>query len=91
MSTDWDSYLCRIGEDPASIYLDLGIASAAPLETHAYLATLPVAMLNPREDGLSSQEEFADLIALEDDLVARLHGDKALYVGRCTTRGSRIF
>jgi hypothetical protein len=91
MSTDWDSYLCRIGERPASIYLDLGIASQLPLAGYRHSCWLRVAMQRPREDGLSSDEEFAELVALEDDFVARLHGDNAIYVGRSTIGGYRIF
>ena len=31
MSDDWDFYFCRVDNQPASIYLDLGIAAQAPL------------------------------------------------------------
>jgi hypothetical protein len=40
---------------------------------------------------MSTDDEFDDLIALEDDLVAGLHGQDALYVGRLTARGTRVF
>ena len=52
---------------------------------------ISVAMLRPQENGMSSDEEFDDLIALEDDLEARAHASGAVYVGRLTTRGRRIF
>lgn len=91
MSKEWDHYLFRLGDDPASIYLDLAIATAAPLSSHGHSVRLTVPLRAPAENGLSTDDEFDDLIALEDHLVARLHGPDALYVGRLTTRGSRVF
>jgi hypothetical protein len=91
VSENWDHYLCRLGEDPASIYLDLGIAAAAPLPGHDYSIRISAALTQPAENGMSTDAEFDALIALEDDLVARLHGENAIYVGRVTTRGARIF
>jgi hypothetical protein len=84
-------YLFNLGEDLASVYLDLGIAVAAPVAEHSHLVRISVELTQPAENGMSTDEEFQDLIALEDDLIARLHGENALYVGRVTTRGSRIF
>ena len=40
---------------------------------------------------MSSDEEFTDLMALEDDLAKRNQGRQGVYVGRLTTRGRRIF
>ncbi|GJD93177.1 hypothetical protein OCOJLMKI_0367 [Methylobacterium iners] len=40
---------------------------------------------------MSSEEEFKDLIALENHLIVRPHADEAIYVGRLTARGSRVF
>lgn len=91
LSKDWDHYLCKLGEDLASVYLDLGIAVAAPVAEHDHAVRISVALRQAAENGMSTDEEFDDLIALEDDLVARLHGDNALYVGRLTSRGSRVF
>ena len=91
LSKDWDHYLFRLGDDPASVYLDLGIATAAPVAEHSHSVRISVALRQPAENGMSADEEFADLIALEDDLVSRVHGENALYVGRLTTRGTRVF
>lgn len=91
MSREWDHYLFRIGDDPASIYLDLGIAATAPVVGLGASVRISVALRAPAENGMSADEEFDDLIALEDHLVARLHRSDALYVGRLTTRGSRVF
>lgn len=48
-------------------------------------------MLRPQQNGLSSDDEFTDLIAIEDDLSARLGSDGALYIGRLTARRCRVF
>lgn len=91
LSKDWDHYLFKLGDDLASVYLDLGIAAAAPVAKRAHSIRISVALRQPAENGLSTDEEFEDLIALEDDLVARVHGENAIYVGRLTTRGTRVF
>lgn len=91
LSKDWDHYLFKLGDDLASIYLDLGIAAAAPVKKHANSIRISVLLAQPAENGMSTDAEFEDLIALEDDLVAQLHGANASYVGRLTTRGSRVF
>jgi hypothetical protein len=91
LSTDWDHCLFKLGEDLASVYLDLGIAADAPLAEHDHSVRISVALRRPAENGMSTDREFDDLVDLENDLIARLHGDNAIYVGRLTTRGSRVF
>lgn len=91
MERDWDHYLRALGDDLASIYLDLAPAKFAPVPSHHHSTMVSVAMLRARENGMSSDDEFDDLVALEDDLEARAHANGAIYVGRLTTRGRRIF
>jgi hypothetical protein len=91
VSNDWDHYLCTLGDDLASIYLDLGIATIAPLTGFNRSVRVKIALVRTAENGMSTDDEFDDLIALEDDLVAGLHGEDAVYVGRLTSRGSRVF
>lgn len=51
-----------------------------------------VRMRAPRPDGLSSQEEFDELIAVERSLEAAiLSQESAVYAGRCTSAGLRDF
>lgn len=92
MSDHWDFYPLLVDDEPASIFLDLGIAASAPVDGHHLAVFVQVPMLRPRPDGLSSQEEFDDLVRIEDELtrIAR-EGDRALYVGRNTTGGNRDF
>lgn len=91
MTRDWDHYLRTLGEDLASIYLDLAQAKVAPVSSHQHSTMVSVAMLRAQENGMSSDDEFKDLIALEDDLEASVHAIGAIYVGRLTTRGRRVF
>jgi len=92
VSEDWDFYFAQVDGRPASIYLDLGIAVGVPLPGYPDMAYLRVHMHQPRADGLSSQDEFDALIALEDRIVAMLTaGDAARFVGRCTSDGHRDF
>jgi hypothetical protein len=91
MTDNWDFYPVRIDGKPASIYLDLGAAETAPVARLPYLGHLRLFMNAPREDGLSSREEFDTLSAIEDHVRARLAGEDADYVGRCTGDGSRDF
>lgn len=91
MSDSWDFYLHDRDGHPASTYVDLGLEEAAPLPALPHLAVLRLRMNQPREDGLSSREEFDLLNALEDDLRATVTSDDVAYVGRTTAEGHREF
>lgn len=92
MSDRWDFYSLRVDDEPASIFLDMGIADEAPISAYAIRGCVRVSMLRPRADGLSSQEEFNDLVALEDHVTPLIGArNKALYVGRNTSGGYRDF
>jgi hypothetical protein len=91
LAQDWDHYLCALGDDLASIYLDLAQSRVAPVPSQQHSTMVSVAMIRPQEDGMSSDDEFDELVALEDDLAAQAHAIGANYVGRLTTRGRRIF
>jgi hypothetical protein len=92
MSEYWDFFSLLVDSEPASIFVDLGIASEAPLVAFPQMGYVRVEMLRPREDGLSSQDEFHGLCALEDDLTAHIAANGgAIYVGRNTSGGFRDF
>lgn len=92
MSGDWDFYLCRVDGEPASIFVDLGLARGAPLNGRPHMAYVRVYMRSPRPDGLSSPEEFDTLVRLENSLTSTLTGGNATsYVGRNTSGGCRDF
>jgi hypothetical protein len=68
------------------------ILRLAGIRSHATMAYLRVLMRRPRADGLSSQGEFDDLIALEDRVTGKIiQGGAAIFVGRNTSGGNRDF
>jgi uncharacterized protein (TIGR01619 family) len=89
---DWDFYFSNVDDIIGSFYLDLGLAKDAPLVNKPNLVWISVNMNNPREDGLSSNEEFDTLSAIEDRLQEFINGKhNSIYVGRLTTDGRRDF
>ncbi|TCR64915.1 DUF695 domain-containing protein [Bosea sp. BK604] len=92
MSDDWDFYPLLVDSEPASIYVDLGLAQIAPVRTQPHMGYVRVFMRHPRGDGLSSSEEFEALLRLEDALIDGVAvGDVTTYSGRNTSSGSRDF
>ncbi len=91
MSNDWDFYALRVDGEPASIYVDLGIEAEAPIRSLPHMAYVRLHMNQPRDDGLSSQEEFATLIEIENAIEAQLCSEDVAYVGRNTSGGCRDF
>ena len=90
MSDEWASYFLRVDGDPASIFFDLGIAKVAPVRASPQQAYIRIFMVRPREDGLSSSEEYETLLAMEDALTARAKKiSDTIYVGRNTSSGNR--
>lgn len=92
MTDHWNFFFLRVDDQPASIFVDLGIAAEAPLGGFPHLGYVRVAMLHPRPDGLSSEAEFDALCALDDHLTGHIAAEgAALYVGRNTSGGHRDF
>jgi uncharacterized protein (TIGR01619 family) len=89
---DWDFYFSNVDDILGSFYIDLGLAKVAPLADKPNLVWISVHMNNPREDGLSSTEEFNTLAAIEDRLQEFVTGrHNSIYAGRLTTDGRRDF
>jgi uncharacterized protein (TIGR01619 family) len=92
MSDDWDFYPLLVDSEPASIYVDLGLARDAPINAQPHMAYVRVTMQKPRADGLSSNEEFEALIGIEDSLTEFFATrDNTTYAGRNTSNGNRDF
>jgi uncharacterized protein (TIGR01619 family) len=89
---NWDSYICNVNGELASIFLNLSLAKTAPDSSRPRLLYVWVKMRSPRPDGLSSQEEADALWKLGDGLTASLEKEHdAVFVGRITTQGRREF
>jgi regulator of RNase E activity RraB len=91
MSDKWDFYLSTINDKPASLFVDVGIATEAPLEGYGVRLAVLVRQLHPRADGLTTQEEADRLWLVEDALLPAVKEWGAIYVGRITTDGRRDF
>ncbi len=92
MAEDWDFYIAPVDEQAASIFVNLGMAEAAPDSTRLRLLRVAIPMLAPRADGLSDDSETEALYAVEDALfTAVARGLNARYVGRITSQGRREF
>jgi uncharacterized protein (TIGR01619 family) len=88
----WDFYPLRVDDQPASIFLNMSLAQRAPVRGFERMAYLRVIMRAPRDDGLSSQDEYDRLIEVEEGVIAEIEKDGATgYVGRNTSSGNRDF
>ena len=87
---EWDCYMSNVDDIIGSFFVDLGLKKIAPVAGKHHVAWVSICMQNPREDGLSSNEESEMLYAIEDNLVDIIANQlKAIYVGRLTSDGKR--
>lgn len=92
MSDNWNFYFLTVDHKLASIFVDLGIGSDPPKTDFPNMAYIQLHMRSPRSDGLSSQEEFEQLKAIEEAFQREWpSGGNAVYVGRNTCGGTRDF
>ncbi|ADE11353.1 DUF695 domain-containing protein [Sideroxydans lithotrophicus] len=91
MTDDWDFYFLNVDNKPASMFVDLGAHRLAPYSDLSHMAYIRLEMKSPRDDGLSSQEEYDSLLSIEKAIEAHLVDDEADYLGRCTTNSCRDF
>lgn len=91
-TSDWQSYLCRVNNELASVFVDLSLAETAPRPEAPKLAWLSIELRQPCSHGLSTDDEFDALCTFEDELeVAVRQHTLSAYAGRITTRGRREF
>ncbi len=91
MSDDWDVYFTHVDGKPASMLLDLGIASEAPIPGLSVMCYVTLDFLDPDENGMSKRSEYDRLLTIEDALVPAVTHETCIFVGRCTTGGQRDF
>lgn len=88
---NWVQFFCNVNYKLSSILVDLELAESLP-NSRTELIWVWVYMKTPRPDGLSSNEEFDTLNAIEDALTARLEREcDACIAGRITGDGRREF
>lgn len=88
---DWAFYFSNVNDKLSSICLDLGFSLIASLKGKPNVLWISIQLNNPREDGLSSDEEFERLNEVEDFLIEKLKNNNVTYVGRITSDGYREF
>ncbi len=86
----WEFYFSNVNEKLGSLFVDLGLRKVAPMTDKPNVVWISIKMNNPREDGLSSQEESELLGDIEDALVDKINSKhNSIYVGRLTSAGDR--
>jgi len=91
-SPEWDFYFSEVEDIIGSFYLDLGLIEVAPIPDKPNLVWVSLLMNNPKETGLSSNEEFDKLCEIEDRLQEYiLRNHISVYAGRLTNNGHRHF
>jgi hypothetical protein len=92
MPEHWDFYLTRLGDHPASVFGNFGLAAEIPRPARPWLLRVQVEMKSPDEHGLSSRDEAEALYEMEDALVPAVTSQcDAELVGRITIQGRREF
>lgn len=89
---EWDFYLTKINNETGSIMVDLGLFKIAPIKSKPTIVWVSVKMNAPDEEGLSSNQEYDQLIDIEDRLISFVtEKHHAVYAGRLTSNGKRDF
>lgn len=93
MPGQWDFYQCRLNGKPASVYLDMGLKTAAPQARRHALLVVRVHLRFPDPvNGMATDAEYDTLVAIEEILAQALKDDAgAVYAGRITVDGRREF
>lgn len=88
---DWTFYFSNVDNNLSSISTDLNLNSIAPIKDQENVAYVSIKMLNPKENGLSDNDEAEKLWKIEDDIIENLKNKKLNYtfVGRLTSNGLR--
>jgi len=92
MEEQWNSYICKVNGNIASIFLNLALREHSPMPDKPWLLWVWVNLKNPRPDGLSDQCELESLIEVEDSLSEEmLDSCRAILAGTITTENRREF
>jgi uncharacterized protein (TIGR01619 family) len=92
MTDDWTSYFCNVNGKLASIFINLGLGSEAPIRSKSWLLWVWVYFQTPRPDGLSDGGEASTLFLIEDALNLQVGRNcRAIPCGGITTDGRREF
>ncbi|MFZ9661735.1 MAG: DUF695 domain-containing protein [Chitinophagaceae bacterium] len=89
---DWDNYFSSSKNKPVSIVVNLALQPLAPIKLKPFVMIVRTKFPEINEDGLPSNEEQLNLDQIENSMVTELGKNLgAVYVGRFTQRGIRVF
>lgn len=83
----WDFYLAKVDDAPASIFLNMAYGQLAPLDHVGAALWCEVPMRDPEDHGMGSPQDADRLVAMEDDLCERAAGEGFHPVGRLRSAG----
>lgn len=88
---DWAFYFSNVNDKLSSIATDLNLMNNAPVNGQENVVYVSIKMPNPREDGLSSNEDADKLWKIEDEIIKAFKNNNRNYTfaGRLTSNGFR--
>ncbi len=88
---DWAFYFTNVDNNLSTIGTDLNLINNAPKKGQENVVYVSIKMPNPKENGLSSNEDAEDLWKIEDDIIKAFDTTNLNYtfVGRLTSNGFR--
>ena len=87
ITQNWNFYMCRVDDKPASIRLNLALYDIVPVEDYNHRISIFIKMNNPTENGLSSNEEYPILCDIEDEVINRLETLEDIFAGTVKSQG----
>jgi hypothetical protein len=90
MSDEWELYPCTVGEEPAWIMVDSGIAETLE-QSPAVLAKIVLEFKQPLQNALPNAEEHEAARTIEDRIESFVQQEGDVFAGRVTIAGTRQF
>jgi len=87
VSGHWNSYFTTRDDLPASVMLDMSLCHDPPCADFPLMASVRIHMRAPREDGLSSAEEYETLSDIFEALEKTVAGGQGVCAGRINGNG----
>jgi len=79
---EWDFYLCKVDDAPASIFLNLGFRNSAPITSADHRYSCQIEILDPGEHGMGIGTDALALQELEDAIVEEAQKAGFFFVAR---------
>ena len=88
---DWTFYFSNVNDKLSSIATDLNLINIAPINGQENVVYVSIKMPNPKENGLSSDDDADELWEIEDAIIKAFDSNKLNYTfaGRLTSNGFR--